>query len=399
MNLEALYSRMAREAKPSIIRALLKLVQNSEIISFAGGTPDADLFPLEAIAEISRKVILEEGRLSLQYGETQGWKPLREALAVYLEAKGIKAGADEILITNGSQQGIDLLARVLLDPGDGVALENPAYLGALIAFKNFGAEIIPLDMDADGLKPEALEEAVRSGKKPKLLYLTPSFQNPSGRLLTEERRKRVAALCAGHGILIAEDDPYGEINFGAPFKPLKAFDPAGCTAYFGSFSKIGSPGMRLGWVAAPKDLIAKMVLVKETSDVCTNVLSQAIAAEFIKSGMLGPHIKKLIGTYRGRALTLLESLRKEMGQAIELEEPKGGFFLWGKLKGGQDAEALFQSAIDQGVAYVPGSAFYPRPGEGKDTLRLTFCAVGEEKIREGVKRLARVMKPLNVGAR
>ena len=388
MNFETIQSRLSREMKPSIIRSLLKLVQSPEIISFAGGTPDASLFPLEAFAEISRKVILDQGRLSMQYGETQGWLPLREEIARYLGGKGMQVSADEVLITNGSQQGIDLLGRVLLDPGDRVGVENPAYLGALIAFNNFQAKLVPLEMDQDGLVPESLEAAIARGEKPKLLYLTPSFQNPSGRLLSEARRKRVAEIAAEHGIIVAEDDPYGEINFGAPFTPIKAFDAAGNVVHFGSFSKIGSPGMRLGWSIGPKALIAKMVMAKETTDVCTNVLSQAIAAEFFKAGLLAPHLKKLVATYKSRAFTMLESLRRELGAELSLEEPKGGFFLWATLTKHAGGEELFKRAVGAGVAYVPGAAFFVKPEDGAATLRLTFCAVNEEKIEEGVKRLA-----------
>jgi 2-aminoadipate transaminase len=392
MNFDPVFSRLSREMKPSIIRSLLKLVQRSEIISFAGGTPDADLFPLELFADLSRKAIMEEGRLSLQYGETQGWMPLREQISQMLAAKGIQAGPDEIVITNGSQQGIDLLSRVLLDEGDRVGVENPGYLGALIAYNNFRAKLLPLEMDADGLKPEALEAAIARGDKPKLLYLTPSFQNPSGRLLSEARRRSVAEICAAHGIVLAEDDPYGEINFGAPYTPIKAFDKGGNVVFLGSFSKIGSPGMRLGWAAGPKALIAKMVMAKESSDVCTNVLSQAIAAEFLKGGHLAPHLKKLVATYQARALTMVKALRAELGAELSLEDPKGGFFLWATLKNHSGGEALFQQAIDAGVAYVPGSAFFAEPSDGERTMRLTFCAVNEEKISEGVRRLAGVIK-------
>jgi 2-aminoadipate transaminase len=396
MNFDPIFSRLSREMKPSVIRSLLKLVQRSEIISFAGGTPDASLFPLELFAELSRKVILEQGQLSLQYGETQGWLPLRKELSKYLGSRGIKLSVDEILITNGSQQGIDLLSRVLLDEGDKVGVENPGYLGALITYNNFRAKLIPLEMDADGIIPESIEAAIARGDKPKLLYLTPSFQNPSGRLLSEARRRKIAALCAQHGIVLAEDDPYGEINFGDPYTPIKCFDQDENVIFLGSFSKIGSPGMRLGWAAGPKPLIAKMVMAKESSDVCTNVLSQAIAAEFLKGGHLGPHLKNLVTTYKSRALTMVEALQKELGTQLSFEAPKGGFFLWATLKNHPGGESLFQRAIDAGVAYVPGSAFFSDPSKGAASMRLTYCAVNAEKIQEGAKRLAAVIKNIPV---
>lgn len=393
MNLDSLFSERSKALKPSIIRALLGLVQNPKIISFAGGTPDASLFPLELMAELSGKVILEQGRLSLQYGETQGWRPLRDALSRYLATKGIQANAEEILITNGSQQGIDLLSRVLLDPGDLVGVENPGYLGALITYNNYQARLLPLEMDQDGLLPEALEEALKAGKKPKLLYLTPSFQNPSGRLLSQARRLKILELCETHQILLAEDDPYGEINFGEPYQPIKAFDKAGAVVFLGSFSKIASPGMRLGWAVGPKELIGKMVMAKESADVCTNVLSQAMAAEFLDGGHLGPHLELLIQTYASRARAMVKAVRAQLGKELEVEDPKGGFFLWGRLAEGQrGGEGLFKECLEAGIAYVPGSVFFAEPSQGEHSLRLTYCAVDEAKIEEGVARLAKVLQ-------
>ncbi|MES2201759.1 MAG: PLP-dependent aminotransferase family protein [candidate division FCPU426 bacterium] len=394
---EPTYSRFASGMKPSIIRALLKMVQRPDVISFAGGIPDAGLFPLPLFAELSRKAILEQGRSSLQYGETAGWTPLRVQLGALLAAKGIQADPSQILITNGSQQGIDLLGRILLDPGDLVGVENPAYLGALIAFNNFGARILPLPMDASGLIPEALEDAIRQGRKPKLLYLTPSFQNPSGRLLTLERRRRVVELAVTHGILIIEDDPYGDINFGGPITPLKALDATGRhVVYLGSFSKIGSPGMRLGWAAGPQDLIMKMTTAKESGDVCTNVLSQAIGAEFLAGGHLSGHLKNLVQVYRGRAAAMAAALRAE--GSLSFEEPLGGFFIWASLPKGLKSMDLFERAMAAGVAYVPGGSFFSQEGEGDSTLRLTFCTADEDKIREGVKRLSAVIQGASVNA-
>jgi 2-aminoadipate transaminase len=399
MNFDAISSRLSRAMKPSVIRALLKLVQDERIISLAGGTPDASLFPLELFAELARKAILDEGRYSLQYGLTQGWLPLREQLSAYLGTKGIQASPDEILITNGSQQGIDLLNRVLLDAGDLVAVEDPSYLGALIAFNTFSAKLLPLAMDAQGLIPEALEEAIASGRKPKLLYLTPSFQNPSGRLLGDERRKKIAAITAKHGIVVAEDDPYGEINFGSPYKPLKAYDAdasGGNILHLGSFSKIGSPGMRLGWAAGPKALIDKMVLAKESADVCTNVLSQAIAAGFLKGGHLAPHLRTLISTYQGRAKAMSAALKAQGG--LSFEEPQGGFFVWAQIPAGLDSTQLLTKAVEAGVAFVPGDVFFAREGGGKDRIRLTFCTSDEARITEGVARLSGVIKSALAGA-
>jgi 2-aminoadipate transaminase len=390
MNFDAITSRLARGMKPSVIRALLKLVQDERIISLAGGTPDATLFPLELFAELARKAILDEGRYTLQYGLTQGWLPLREELSKYLGAKGVKASADEILITNGSQQGIDLLNRVLLDEGDLVGVEDPSYLGALIAFNNFSAKLLPLGMDAQGLIPESLEEAIASGRRPKLLYLTPSFQNPSGRLLGDERRRKIAQITAQHGIVVIEDDPYGEINFGAPYQALKSYDADNNIVHLGSFSKVGSPGMRLGWAAGSKALIDKMALAKESADVCTNVLSQAMAAGFLKGGHLAPHLKTLIATYKGRAAAMSAALKAQGG--FSFEEPQGGFFVWAKLPGGVDSSLLLNKAIEAGVAFVPGNVFFADDRLGRDRMRLTFCTSDQARIAEGGARLSGVIK-------
>lgn len=379
--------------KPSIIRALLKLVQNNDVISFAGGTPDAKFFPLELIAELTQKVILEQGRLTLQYGETIGWTPLREQVCQYLKtSKGLDLKPENILITTGSQQGIDLLSRVFIDAGDRVAVEDPAYLGALIVFGNYGASLAPLEMDSQGLKPEAFEALIKTGK-PKMIYLTPTFQNPSGRLLSEARRKQIAELCGRHNVILVEDDPYGEIDFNniRP-KTVCSFEPSGNGFYLGSFSKMSVPGIRLGFVAGPADAIAKLTMAKETLDICSSVLSQAIAAEFLKGGHLGPHIQILNKHYHNRAKVMTEALRTEAGDAFEFEEPQGGFFIWGKVRGCTDAEALFKRAVDLGVAYVPGTAFFVEPSRGINTLRMTFVAADEDRIREGVKRLAPVLR-------
>lgn len=408
MNFERHYSRMARDMKPSVIRSLLKLVSRSEIISFAGGTPDAALFPLELFAELSRKVVLEQGRMALQYGETQGWTALREQVAAYLSTKGIPANPDNIIITGGSQQAIDLLGRVLLDPGDLVAMEDPGYLGALFTFRNYGAGIVPLPLDADGVIPAALAASLAgsasassasSARPPKFLYLTPTFQNPSGRLLSSDRRREIAALAAAKDLLVVEDDPYGEIDFnGNAGKPLASLDKTGNVVYLGSFSKIGVPGLRLGWAHGPKELIARMVMAKETADVSAGVFSQALAAEFLKGGHLQPHLALLRSTYKSRALAMAGALRAS-GAPLKFDDPKGGFFIWAGLTQGLGGQALFEKAVAAGVAYVPGTAFYAEPSHGEKTLRLTFCAVNEEKIAEGVRRLAGVLAAQPVGNR
>ena len=398
MEFERLYSATAQRLQPSIIRALLKLVQQPGIISLAGGTPDSNLFDLGLYAKLAEQAASGQGRLSLQYGETQGWKPLREQLAAYMAGRGVSVTPEQVLITTGSQQGIDLLARLFLDPGDCVAMEEPGYLGAITAFRAFGADIVSLPLrGAEGLDPAeaeaALQAAAKAGKKPKLLYLTPTYQNPTGATLTPERRAKVIEVAQRHGMLVVEDDPYGEISFnGAPPKPMMAYDLGGQTVFLGSFSKMSVPGLRVGWMAGPAALIQKAAVAKESADVCSSVLSQSIAALFLEGGHLKATLPKLIGAYHARRDALAKALAEELPGGSKLRVPEGGFFLWADLPPDMDTQACFQEAIDAGVAYVPGAVFHATPGAGRHTLRFSFCAVEEAKLIEGAQRLGKVLQ-------
>lgn len=394
MDFERLYSRTARRTQPSIIRALLKLVQDPATISLAGGTPDSNLFDLDRYAALAEQAARRHGRSSLQYGETQGSLGLREQVAAYLQGRGWSVDPGDILITTGSQQGIDLLARVLLDPGDRVALEEPGYLGAIIAFRNLGAEILPLPLDGiDGLDVERARGILRAAPRaPKLCYLTPTFQNPSGACLTPARRRALADLARERDLLLVEDDPYGEISFdGPPPRPLAAEAP-GQSVFLGSFSKMSVPGLRIGFAVGPTALVQKLILAKESSDICSSVLSQAILTDFLKGGHLQATLPGLVAAYRARRDALLEALRAELPAGTRVFQPSGGFFIWAELPEGLDSQALFQRAIDAKVAYVPGAVFYAREGAGRRTLRLSFCAVEEPKLREGARRLGAVLR-------
>jgi 2-aminoadipate transaminase len=400
MEFEALLSQTARRSQPSIIRALLKLVQDPATISLAGGTPDSNLFDLPRYAAIAEKAAREQGRSSLQYGETQGSLALREQVAAYLAGRGWQVPPDAILITTGSQQGIDLLARVFLDPGDAVAMEEPGYLGAIIAYKNLGAEILPLPIDGiDGLDVGRAEGILaKAPKAPKFLYLTPTYQNPSGACLTPQRRQALADLAQRRGLLMVEDDPYGEISFNGPApKPLAAYAP-GHTVFLGSFSKMSVPGLRIGFAVGPQAVIQRMVLAKESADVCSSVLSQAILAEFLKGGHLQATLPGLISAYHKRRDALYAAAKAELPQGTVMHQANGGFFLWAELPSGMDSQATFQRAIDAKVAYVPGHVFYAREGAGRNTLRLSYCAVEEPKLVEGAKRLGAVLRQAPVHA-
>lgn len=398
MGFERHYSATAHRLQPSIIRALLKLVQQPGIISLAGGTPDSNLFDLALYGKLAEQAATAQGRLSLQYGETQGWKPLREQISAYMAGRGVTAKPEQIMVTTGSQQGIDLLARLFLNPGDVVAMEEPGYLGAITAFRAFGAEIVTLPLrGAEGLDPveaeAALQAAAKAGKKPKLLYLTPTYQNPTGATLTPERRAAVIELAQRHGMPVVEDDPYGEITFnGAPPKPMMAYDQGGQTVFLGSFSKMSVPGLRVGWMVGPEDLIQKLVVAKESADVCSSVLSQSIAALFLEGGHLKATLPKLINAYHARCDALSAALKSELPQGSQLRVPAGGFFIWADLPKGIDTQACFQEAIAAGVAYVPGAVFHATEGAGKNTLRFSFCAVEEAKLVEGAKRLGKVLQ-------
>ncbi|HXC64035.1 MAG TPA: PLP-dependent aminotransferase family protein, partial [bacterium] len=338
MDFESLYSSTARRLQPSIIRALLKLVQDPAVISLAGGTPDSNLFDLDRYAQLAEQAARGQGRLSLQYGETAGWKPLREQVAAYLGGRGVAVSPDQVLITTGSQQGIDLLGRIFLDEGDCVALEEPAYLGAISLFKGMGATMLPLPLnDAEGLDPAAVDAALRAwtGPKPKLLYLTPTYQNPSGACLGPARRQALTELAARHQLLIVEDDPYGEISFdGPPPKPLLGYDLGGHTIFLGSFSKMSVPGLRVGFAVGPPGLIQKLTVAKESADVCSSVLAQAVAAEFLKGGHLQATLPTLRSAYHARRDVLFEALRQELPQGSAMVKPAGGFFIWARLPEG-----------------------------------------------------------------
>lgn len=346
------------------------------------------------MADIATRVIRDQGRLSLQYGETIGWKPLREQIALYLASQGIQCTVDNILITTGSQQGLYLSGLTLMNPGETVVVEEPAYLGGLLCFRNFSAKFLPVPIGEQGLDPGEVDRALSAASpKPKILYLNPTFQNPAGSTLPEESRAQLVEVARRHDLLIVEDNPYGELNFtGKPIKSLKAFDTDGRVVYLGSFSKIASPGMRLGWVCADPALIARMTMAKETVDVCTDVLSQVIAAEFFRAGHLKEHLAKLIGTYKSRRDTMLDAIADHFPKGIRTNHPLGGFFVWAELPQGLNAVTLFEKAVAAKVAYVVGTAFYTQEGQGLNTLRLTYCAVSEEKIREGIQRLGKVFK-------
>ncbi len=360
------------------------------LISFAGGMPDSSLFPTDAFRRVLNQVVREEGDALLQYSAVGGYAPLRRYLAGYLLRFGVEARAEEILVVNGSQQGFDVIARTLVDPGDLVAIEQPTYTGAMQAFRSFGARLLPVDWDAAGPRPDVFERLCER-QAPKLFYCQPNAHNPSGLALEPEVGRRLLATAARHQVPIVEDGFDGSLYYGPrPGAPLKAADRAGVVLYIGTFSKILFPGLRLGWLVAPSPVVERLQAAKQLADLHTSALLQAAVHRFCERRLLERHITRVTAEYARRRALLLASLRRRMPEGVTWTEPQGGFSLLLTLPTGLDATALLPAAFERGVAFTPGPAFFLDGGER--TLRLAFSSVAAARIDEGVRRLAEVIK-------
>ena len=393
------YAQRARNIRSSAIRELLKITQNPQIISFAGGLPAPDVFPIERFREACRKVLENDGKQALQYGPTEGYEPLREMIARHTSRYGVKAKPEHVMITSGSQQALDLIGKLLINSGDRVLVEAPTYLGALQAFNVYGAEYVCVPSDNDGLRTDLLEAPLRSG--PKFMYVLPNFQNPGGTTLAESRRREVVALADRYGIPIIEDDPYGQLRYeGEHLPPLVALDrenlgrdegySIGNVIYMSTFSKTLAPGLRLGWIVAPPDVIAKLVQLKQGADLHTSTFGQMVAYEVARDGFLDEHIKLIRRVYGERRDVMLEALTEYCPPEVTWTHPLGGLFLWVTLPEGMDCHKLFESALKKNVAFVAGDCFYAANGyaqEGLRHLRLNFSNAQPEQIREGIRRL------------
>ncbi len=395
----------------SAIREIFKLLGRPGIISFAGGFPDPALFDVEGIREATGQALGDAtAGAVLQYGATEGWQPLKEAIATHMAAKGISVQPDGLITTTGSQQALDLIGKTMISPGDKVIVEGPTFLATIQCFKLYGADLISAPIDADGVKVDELERLITL-HKPKLIYLIPTFGNPSGAMLSLERRKKIVQLAVQHKVLVVEDDPYGELCFGEPPPPsimALSKDVAGSRdylAYCGSFSKVLSPGIRVGWMIAPQELLAKATMCKQFSDAHTSNLSQAIAANYLqlKDGnqtRLEKSLAIVRSTYAERARTMAACLQRELGNALTYTQPQGGMFFWTRLTGQptpgstaattQDATAYAKRAPDHGIAFVPGAPFYAVNPDNA-TLRLSYATSDLGKIEEGVARLAKAL--------
>jgi 2-aminoadipate transaminase len=389
------FSRDAHNLRPSAIRAFAKLINDPNIISFAGGVPNPETFPAERIAEVAAQVVRERRAIALQYGPTRGLPRLCESIAEISRGRGIACSAADVLTTTGSQQALDLVAHTLLDAGDVVAVELPTYIGGSASFFGRSAELAGVQQDDEGIVPESLR-ALASSRRIKLLYTIPNFQNPSGRLMTQARRAAVLQLAEEFDFLVIEDDPYGELVYvdGADTTAMKSRDTTGRVIYLGSFSKVLAPGLRCGWILGAPQLIEKLEIAKQAADLCSGMLDQSIVDELIANGELAPQIERVRAFYRGKRAILLEELDRHFAGRAQWTSADGGLFTFVTLHDDVDTSARVADAVKQGVAYIPGAPFFV-DGSGRNTMRLTFAKEGDARIREGVARLARVFGATN----
>jgi 2-aminoadipate transaminase len=393
------FAQRTQRMQSSAIRELLKLTEQPDIISFAGGLPAPEVFPTQEFKEACARVLDKHSSVALQYGTTEGYLPLRELIAEQTRRSGMEVSTDNILITSGSQQALDLIGKILINEGDRIVVESPTYLGAMQAWNIYGAEYISIRADEHGLVTDELEAALRAG--PKLIYALPNFQNPTGVTIPLERRQRLVELADRYGVPIVEDDPYGQLRFeGEDIQPIIVMDDRlhpkgehcnGNVIYLSTYSKTLAPGVRLAWVVAPPEVIRKMVQAKQGADLHTATLNQMVAYEVAQDGFLDRHVQLIRGVYRERRDVMLESLEEHMPPGVKWTHPEGGLFLWLTLPERISSIQVLEDAVLQKVAFVPGTSFYPYGG-GENTMRLNFSNACPERINEGIARLARVIR-------
>ncbi len=380
-------ARRAERMNPSVIREILKITEQPGVISLAGGLPSPDSFPIEAMREASQRVLREQPREALQYAASEGFGPLREWVAAELATQGLVADAGQVLITTGSQQGLDLVGKVLIDAGSKVAVESPTYLGALQAFAPYEPDVVSVPCDAEGPLPDELQQA----RGARFLYMLPNFQNPSGRCIGAARRAALVDAARAQGLPIVEDNPYGDLWFdAAPPAPLASLWAEG-TIYLGSFSKVLAPGLRLGYLVAPKPVFPKLLQAKQAADLHTPGFNQRVVYEVIRDGFLRDHVPTIRARYKAQRDAMRVALERHMPPGCRWNAPSGGMFFWVELPEGVDAVALLPKAVRRGVAFVPGAAFFasnPR----MNTLRLSFVTVAPAQIGQGIELLAQALK-------
>ncbi len=390
MTFDHFFSADAANFRPSAIRAFAKLINDPNVISFAGGVPNPETFPAERIGAIAEQVVRERRAVALQYGPTRGLPRLCESITAICRERRIDAKASDVIVTTGSQQALDLIAHTFLDPGDVVLVELPTYIGGSSSFYARSATLAGVAQDDGGIVPESLDE-IAARTKPKLLYVIPNFQNPSGRLMTQPRRDAVLELAEKHNFLVIEDDPYGELVYveGADTTPIKSRDTSGRIIYLGSFSKVLAPGLRCGWILAAPAMSEKLEIAKQAADLCSGMLDQSIVDEFCAGGELPSQIRKVRAFYRGKRGTMLGALEKNFSGRASWTAADGGLFTFVTLKDDVDTASRVGDAVARGVAYIPGGPFFV-DGSGRNTMRLTFAKENDDRIVDGIARLASV---------
>jgi 2-aminoadipate transaminase len=389
---ECVWAGRCAGMQSSAIREILKVTQRPDVISFAGGLPAPELFPVREFVESYRHVLVNDGRKALQYSVTEGYEPLRDFLARKARKYGVPAEPQNIVLTNGAQQALDLIGKIFIDPGDLVLTERPTFLGALQAWNAYETRYVTVPLDDDGMVVDEAERVLRT-HKPKFIYVLPNFHNPGGTTLSEERRHRLVELVAEYGTFLVEDDPYGELRYeGEDLTPLAVLHKEN-VIYVSTFSKTLAPGIRLGWVLAPRGVIDKLVQAKQGADLHTSTLTQMAVHDLCDRGILRAHVQRLREVYRDRRDLMLRTMEREFPEGVKWTRPQGGLFLWVRMPEGGDAKALLDIAVRrEKVAFVPGEPFFPPPGGGANTFRLNFSNATEEKIVEGIGRLGKVLR-------
>ena len=394
-NLEQRFAARAAEMLPSEIRSLFAVASRPEIVSLAGGMPNLSALPMEMMAEVIKELILTNGSEALQYGSGQGHPKLREQICDVMALEGIRANPDDVVITTGSQQALDLISRIFIDPGDVVLVEAPSYVGALGTFRQYQASVVHVEMDNDGLVPDSLRAAIKSlratGRKIKFLYLIPNYQNPTGVCLPADRRTEILSICREEEIFVVEDNPYGLLGFDKPSPNAMRAEDSENVIYLGSFSKTIAPGLRVGWALVPQSLKDKLVISSESSILCPSNFTQLTISSYLADQPWRDQIASFCDLYKARRDAMLESLEQHFPAEATWTKPGGGFYVWVNLPAEIDTKALVPKAIVAKVAYVPGSAFYA-DGLGSWSMRLSYCHPTPERIREGVKALGGVIK-------
>lgn len=395
-DLDQILSASAKRMKRSVIRELLKMTQRPELISFAGGLPSPESFPVEQLKQVVVEVLDTDSARALQYSETEGDKGLREVLVERYRKEGLNININNLIISTASQQALDLIPKILVNPGDKVICGLPSYLGGISAFATYGAELIGIELDDQGMRSDILEKKMQElqgkGQKPKYIYVIPDFQNPTGICMPEKRRLEIIEIARKYNVLIVEDSPYREVRFsGIPQRTMYELDGTGQVILLGTMSKIFVPGFRLGWIIAHEDVIDKLVMAKQNTDLCTSSFVQKIAARYFDKGYFEPNLAKTNAMYKEKRDAMVEAFHKFMPKGVKWTEPEGGLFLFVTLPEHIDAEDLFKIAIEENVAFVPGTVFYCN-GQGKNTLRINFSFMSKEMNIEGSRRLANAIK-------